>query len=169
MGTTAVNLLPYPDPTATPDVPRDLKALADQAELRLNLKGPVPYDSGWIRNDAHVVDNTSWRCDFVTYRCVNKVVDFAVQVTLTSVAGLNSSTSGNISNQLVGTFRPLGAAITPLWAPFHSAGLVMNGAGMVVGANIDPTGAIFIDATMPNFNLPTGSVWTLQGTWLTTT
>lgn len=45
MPTTPVLLLPYPAPTATPDVPYDMQQLAETVETKLS---PAVDDTGWV-------------------------------------------------------------------------------------------------------------------------
>lgn len=166
MGSTTNYHLPYPEAADTPDVPRDVRGLAQALDALLLGKQATLSDSGWINNDAHVTNATGWDTTSVWYRRVHHTVDLYLHVQRTGAA-ISVGSSGNITNQDIGSFRPLGGTATPDWCPKSHASFTVANSGGISVWTMDSLGSLDLAAVSPGADIVTGAEWDIQGIYLT--
>jgi hypothetical protein len=139
MGTTPNLILPYPEPSASVDVPRDVKALALAVDTKLNpvLRSVVPTAAG-MASTTITEGNSVSGPTLVTYPVGRFTVGPAVLATCTDPQYSAAAISNGFSSAMVFStflFGPLGAQVTPsvCWAAIQPTPLPITAFGVTAG------------------------------------
>lgn len=126
------------------------------------IDAPNLKDSGDVTTVASVITGVvaaTWTVGTVSVRKVGQVVDYYIDLTYNGAA-IAAVADGNIPNVVVGT-------VAAAYRPRTNGHLAPCGMGVLAAFYVDSAGSMQLTAAPPGVALPTGSRWTLQGSWLT--